>query len=92
MNANDPNIRWRIPIEEIWDYFKENKDSLSDRMEIICESAFDDADKKWWLFMTTDDEEPLFLSLENSEIIIDSEVISGSDEIKEAIKGLLAEI
>ncbi len=66
------NIKVFIQPEDVYQYFLDHKEELTDKMAVIAASDTDDFDKKSFLFMSNEDG-ILYLSLESPETIIDSE-------------------
>lgn len=91
MKLDDPNIRWIIPVNDVWKHFTKNREELKDRMDVICRSDSDSAENIWWLFVTVDLMDPftMLLSLENNDTIIDSASLSGSERVPEEIERLI---
>ena len=84
------NTRIFIQPEEVYKYFLEHKEELEDSMKAIASTDIDDFDKKSFLFLTNEDG-ILFLSLEASEVIVDSEYCYESD-IKDTVNDFLIKL
>lgn len=83
-------VKWNIAPEDVWKQFRKDPKRFEDQAITVCERAFDDADKKWWIFAEIDfNGEGLLLSVENSEVIIDSVICTSYDSTVNAINRLL---
>ena len=65
------NIKTYIDPKGIWNYYKEHPQELFEKMVLVAETTYDDADTKCYLFLTEDSGKP-FLTLESENEIIDS--------------------
>ena len=65
------NVKICIKPESVWSYYEQHSCELTERMDVIAETSFDDANTKCYLFLTEDSNKP-FITLESMNEILDS--------------------
>lgn len=88
------NISWSIPLDKLWNMINDDPQQFIDTTMVVAESAFDDADSKWWLYAykPSEDDDSVVLSLETEESVIESASCASEETLVDTVKRLLSQV